>query len=99
MTKETLLELVRECSWGHPDTLLADGFEDAFIGIGFQCETPLAVYEFEKCIEILMDSHGMDYAGSIEYMEVNVVSAWRGKYTPIFLHRPEWATIGTTDEA
>ena len=32
--------------------LLADGLDEAFIGIGWQFNTPLAMYDRDKCIEI-----------------------------------------------
>ena len=99
MNREALVALLADSAWSDPDTLLADGFEDAFIGIGFQAHTPLAVYDYDKCVEVLMDRDGMDYAQAIEWMEFNVVGAFMGKYTPIFLHRPEWATIGQVHEA
>ena len=34
-------------------TLTADGFEDALIGYGLQFNRPVAVYDVEKCINIL----------------------------------------------
>jgi len=98
MNREALLELVRGSGWADSDTLLADGFEGAFIGIGFQFTTPLAVYDFEKCVEILMQRDAMDYAQAIEWMEYNVVGAYMGKFTPLFLHRSEQATVGNADE-
>ena len=34
--------------------LLADGFDDAFVGIGKQFGRPIAVYDRFECIEILI---------------------------------------------
>jgi len=68
--------------------LLADGFEDALIGFGYQFTYPIAVYNREKCIEILMDRDGMDDEEAIEYFDFNVSGAWAGESTPVFLESP-----------
>lgn len=66
-------------------TLLADGFEEALIGMGRQFNQDLAVYDFDKCVEILMKRDGMDYHDACEFMEYNVVGAWVGPATPVFV--------------
>jgi len=67
--------------------ILADGFEDAFIGMGWQGgNEPCAVYDREKCIEILVEQ-GMEHDDAVEYFEFNVAGAYVGKQTPIFLER------------
>lgn len=67
------------------DTLYADGFEDALIGIGIQFDKRLAVYDYEKCVEILIDKEKMNREEAEEWMEFNVVGAYVGEHTPIFL--------------
>lgn len=69
----------------NPEALLADGFEDALIGVGQQFNKALAVYDRQKCIEILMERDGMSDEEAVEYFEYNVTGAWVGEYTPIFL--------------
>jgi len=64
--------------------LLADGFEDAFIGIGWQFNTPFAVYDIDKCKEVLM-SRGLSAAEGAEYLDYNVLGAYVGTQTPVFL--------------
>lgn len=67
--------------------MLADGFDDAFIGIGRQAsKEPFAVYDREKCIEVLVRK-GMDHDEAEEYFEFNVQCAWIGNQTPIFLEK------------
>jgi hypothetical protein len=68
--------------------LLADGFEDALVGFGYQFTHPVAVYNKDRCIEILMDRDGMDDTEAIEYFDFNVSGAWVGENTPIFLESP-----------
>lgn len=67
------------------DTLYADGFEDALIGIGIQFDKRFAVYDYEKCVEILIDKEKMNREEAEEWMEFNVVGAYVGEHTPIFL--------------
>ncbi len=66
--------------------LLADGLDEAFIGIGWQFNTPLAVYDRDKCIEIL-ESQGMTPEEAQEYFYYNTQGAYVGEQTPIFLER------------
>jgi hypothetical protein len=66
------------------ETLYADGFEDALIGLAQQFNRDLAVYDFNKCIDILV-AQGMTHEEAHEYMDFNVTGAWVGEYTPLFL--------------
>ena len=67
------------------DAVFADGFDEAIIGydaVGFR-----VVYDYDKCSEILMKRDGGTIHDAHEYMEFNVVSAYVGDFTPIFIHR------------
>ena len=68
--------------------LLADGFEAALVGFGYQFNYPIAVYNRDKCIEILMDRDGMSDIDAIEFFDFNVAGAWAGKSPPVFLESP-----------
>jgi hypothetical protein len=63
--------------------LLADGFESAFIGIARQFNTAFAVYDRDKCIEILTEN--MSHEEAEEYFQYNVEGAYVGENTPAFL--------------
>ena len=65
-------------------TLLADGFEKAFVGIGRQCNKSIAVYDYERCIELLV-ADGLTFDEAFEHFNFNVAGAYVGEYTPIFL--------------
>ena len=74
------------------DALLADGFEDAIVGISERIgRDPIVVYDKDKCIEILvemMESDGTDddpYTTAVEYFEFNVIGSWVGEGTPGFI--------------
>jgi|GEM_PF-871243 len=71
-----LLEL-NEC-------LLADGFDDAIIGIS-QCNTNKAVYSSKKCIDILRERDGMSEIEAVEFFHYNIVGSHMGDKTPIFM--------------
>jgi len=66
--------------------LLADGFDEAFLGIGCSFGGKnVAIYDRSKCIEILQED--MSWGEAEEYFTFNVESAYMGEYTPIFMHK------------
>ena len=78
--------------------LLADGFEDAFMGV--ENYTPLkALYDACKCINILMERDGMDEGEALEFFEFNVAGAYVGKHTPEFVdpHHQSWLEYNEGD--
>jgi hypothetical protein len=69
----------------HQGVLLADGFENALIGYVERFGSPpVALYDREKCTQILMERDGMDYLGAVEFFEYNTIGAWVGETTPAF---------------
>lgn len=70
----------------NPEALLADGLDDALIGIGRRASRPpLAVYDYETAVNVFINRDGMTRDEAVEHMEFNVVGAWVGENTPIFL--------------
>jgi|TARA_R110002110_G_scaffold39230_1_gene126990 hypothetical protein len=65
--------------------LLADGFEDALIGIGTRFTYEVAVYDQDKCIKILVERDGMDVDEAQEFFDFNVTGAYVGEHTPVFV--------------
>ena len=43
------------------------------------------MYDFDKCVDILQEEHDMTFEQAIEWMEFNVVNAYMGNDTPIFI--------------
>lgn len=83
MTRQELEEWAQEFE---EDLLFADGFDDAILGLGEQySRTRAVVYDYSKCVKILMTRDGMSNEDALDYMEINVVSAYVGEHTPIFL--------------
>jgi hypothetical protein len=65
----------------------ADGLEDAIIGVGSRINMPeVLIYSYNKCVDIFMKRDGMTHEEAIEWMDYNVVGAWVGETTPIFVH-------------
>ena len=85
MTRDEIIEAINEIEGEDNEILLADGFEDAYMGLATQfTRPPLAVYNRNKCIEILMKD-GMSEEEAEEYFQYNVEGAWVGENTPMFL--------------
>jgi len=62
---------------------LADGLEDAFLGVDITGDTPRAVYSVDDCIRIL--SEKMDPEDAEEFFWFDVAGTYVGPKTPLFL--------------
>jgi hypothetical protein len=47
----------------------------------------LAVYDRGKCLKILQADQNMSYEEAEEFFEFNVLGAWVGEQTPMFVDR------------
>ena len=68
----------------NPETLFADGFDRALIG--YNATSFCAVYDYDKCMTVLIERDGMSYEEAHEHMEFNVVGSYVGDFTPSFVH-------------
>ena len=69
------------------DALLADGFEKALIGVAERINLgPVAAYDVEKILEILMERDGLEYSEALEHFEYNIKGAWMGEFTPVYIY-------------
>ena len=68
---------------------LADSFEDAFVGTTISAfgRKQVAIYDYDKCILILMHDNHMTEEDAIDYFNFNVIGSWVGKGTPIFINQ------------
>jgi hypothetical protein len=67
------------------DALMADGFEDAIMGIVERCGmSALVVYDTRKCIDILINRDKMSEPEAWEHFNFNVAGAYMGVNTPLF---------------
>ena len=68
--------------------LLADGYEKAFIGttISAFSRKQVALYDYDKCIMILMHDNKWSEEEAVEWFDFNTIGAWVGDDTPIFVN-------------
>ena len=62
--------------------LVADGFDDAIIGIDMVSEK--VIYDKYKMCEILV-KEGLTYEEAIEFLAYNVFGTYVGEHTPIYV--------------
>jgi hypothetical protein len=76
---------------------VADGFDDAFVGTTISAfdRKQVAVYDYDKCILILMHDNHMTEDDAIEYFNYNVIGSWIGEETPIYINQH---TISNIDD-
>ncbi len=68
------------------NTLLIDGFDEAFLGFSQRINQPiLAVYSYDGLVKVCMDRDGMEWEEAVEYVDYNIVGAWVGEQTPIIV--------------
>ena len=71
-----------------PEAMLADGFDDAILGMCIQFGSePVVAYDFNKCVEILIERDDMEREEAIDFINFNVVGAYVGLNTPVFIMR------------
>jgi hypothetical protein len=77
------IDLIKEL---YPDDefLIADGFDDAIIGVDE--ENGKIIYDIDEVINILIID-GMDVDEAIEFYEYNIVGSYVGEKTPVFMRR------------
>ena len=67
------------------DTVFYDEFDAAFVGFGWQFNVgPVTVYNQDLVMDILK-ARGMDEERALEYFNFNIIGAYVGERTPIFL--------------
>jgi len=66
----------------YDDILLADGFDDALLGV---TSKNIAVYDIDKCFKVL-EKQGMSTDDAVEYFYFNVEGSYVGEQTPIYIH-------------
>jgi len=83
INREEISDYIEE--HGMEGVLLADGLEGAFIGVSCGFGPNKAVYDWGKCVEILMKQDGMSTEEAVEHMSFNVTGAYMGEQTPEFI--------------
>lgn len=79
MTREEIAEI-------NSDALLCDGFDEAIIGMAERINLgPVVAYSVDKILNIMVERDGMTYEDALEYYNYNILGAWVGEHTPIFI--------------
>lgn len=69
----------------NPDALFCDGFDEAIIGIAERFGMPaVAAYDYNEYLALLVKG-GCTEEEAIEYFGYNVIGAWMGENTPVFI--------------
>ena len=80
--------------------LLADGFDSAVLGLSRgTLGADIAVYSIDRCIDILVKRDGMSEDEAIEFMHFNVLDAYMGPMTPMFVYEMDAAAINEYADA
>ena len=82
MERKNKIDLLLE-KYSDLELLKADGFDDAIIGIDLSSER--IVYDINTMTNILIDD-GMEELDAVEYLEYNVLNAYVGEKTPIYIN-------------
>jgi len=69
----------------NPDALTCDGLEEAFVGYTIGVHGTVAVYDYDKAIEVFARDNGTTIEAATEYIDFNTVSAYVGEHTPVFV--------------
>ena len=81
MTGDMLAELLEDA-----EALLADGHETALVGYA---DVPgrgiVAAYDMDKIVASLVDGHGMTHDDALDWLSYNIVGAYCGDKTPIYI--------------
>lgn len=68
----------------YPDLMRMDGFDDAILGVVERIGLQTVCYDLKKVIAILM-KQGMDEQDAWDWYQFNMLGAWVGEATPVFL--------------
>lgn len=91
MSANEIIEKILELN---PEALIPTGpgpgrermYDSALVGYAERCGSPVvACYDQEKCVAWLQQQNGWDYETAREFFDFNVLGAYVGDSTPIFL--------------
>lgn len=79
-TRQQVIEWIQQSEYDA--VVCIDGMDDAFMGC-----TPsgVAVYNLDRIVEIVMEDDEMTEEEAIDYVQFNIVDAYIGEKTPIFV--------------
>ena len=70
----------------NPEALMIDGFDGAIIGMAERINLgPVVAYDIDAILQILIKRDNMTYEEAYEFFNYNIIGAWMGENTPIFI--------------
>jgi len=70
-----------------PEAMKADGYDDCIVGIGHRCgSTAVLVYDIDMVVAKIMKRDNCDYEDALDFFEYNIVGAYVGEGTPLFMN-------------
>ena len=80
------MSILDDLAEANPDALLADGLEAALVGYTVNHHHPqAAVYDIDKCIEVLVERDGMTPEEADEFLSSNTLGAYVGENGPLYV--------------
>lgn len=87
MSLKKFNEIKEQLAEQNEHAVLFDGYEEALVNIAYRFGMqPIACYDMQKCIKILMKNNKVSYEEAVEYFEFNTMGMWAGEFTPIFIN-------------
>ena len=82
----TNVSILDDLAEANPDAVLADGLEAALVGYTVNHHHPqVAVYDIDKCIEVLVERDGMTPEEADGFLSVNTLGAYVGENGPLYV--------------
>lgn len=76
------------------EALICDGFDDALIGVAERINLgPVAAYDVNKIINILITRDGMNLEDALEHFQYNIIGSWMGENTPVFIYTSDFGDV------
>lgn len=70
----------------NPEAIILEGFQEAYIGVGERFSDPgFAVYDYERCLGILVAEYGATGEAAIRYLHYHLLGADHGPASPAFV--------------
>lgn len=82
MTPEEIREVIKS---ENPKAEFVEGYDGALHGVAYRfADEALAVYDINLLLRIFM-TEGMTEEDAWEHFHFNIMGAWQGEFTPIFV--------------
>jgi hypothetical protein len=67
--------------------IILEGFDSAILGVGESAgwDSPCIVYDYQKCLDVLVQKHDWEKEDAIQWMDYNVINAHMGEGNPVFV--------------